>query len=128
MAAAGVGRVGVEGVHRGEDVGLQQPPEGVVREVLAHVRRGGQQQQVVAGPVERPAGVADRDARQRLGDPVAVGLADGEVGLAVRAELVGLVEDDQVVGLDAGLLEPGERALAGQGVDADDEPVAARCP
>ncbi len=125
VAAAGVVRVGVEGVHRGQGVGLQQPPEGVVGEVLAHVGRGRQQQQVGAGPVQRPAGLAGRDAGQGLGDPIAVGLADGEVGLTVGPELVGLVEDGQVVGLDTRLLEPGEGPLAGQGIDADDHPVAA---
>ena len=85
------------------------------------MRGGGQQQQVVAGPAERPAGVADRYARQRLGEPVSLGLLDGEVGLAVRTELVSLVEDAEVVGLDAGLLEPGEGLLARQGIDADDD-------
>ena len=39
---------------------------------------------------------------------------------------MGLVEDDQVVGLDARFLKPGEHAVAGQGVDADDEAVARR--
>ena len=60
-------------------------------------------------------------ARERLGDPITVRLADREVGLAVGRELVALVEDAQVVGLDRGFLEPGEGSLAGQRIDADDE-------
>ena len=87
--------------------------------------RGGQKQQVRGGPVECPAGVADLDARERLGDPVAVRLADREVGLAVGPELVALVEDAEVVGLDGGFLKPGEGAFAGEGIDADDDQVAA---
>ena len=118
--------IAFKGVHGREDVGLQEPPQGVIREILAHVRRGRQQQQVVAGPRERPPRNAPRDTRQRLGDAVAVGLADGEVGLAVGAELVRLVEDAEVIRFDSGILKPGERAIAPEGIDADDDQVAGR--
>src|SRR5207249_4942383 len=44
---------------------------------------------------------------------------------AVGGELVRLVEDDKFVRFDDGLLEPGERAFAPEGIDADDDHVAA---
>ncbi len=47
-------------------------------------------------------------------------------GWRSAAELVALVEDAEVVGLDGGFLEPGEGAVAGERVDADDDQVAAR--
>ncbi len=71
-----------------------------------------------------PAGVAELDAHERFGDPVAIRLADREVRLPVGPELVALVEDAEVVGLDRGFLKPGERAFAGERVDADDSQVA----
>ena len=37
-----------------------------------------------------------------------------------------LVEDHEVVGCNGCFLKPGEHALAGQCVEADDEPVAVR--
>ena len=88
VTAPGVGRIGVEGVHRRQDFGLQQPPESIVREVLAHVRRGGQEQKMVAAQSSDQRGSPSLDARERLGDPVAIGLADREVRLAIGAELV----------------------------------------
>ena len=72
-------------------------------------------------PVESPARVTDLDPRERLGDPVTVGLANRKVGLAVGPELVALVEDAEVVGLDRGLLEPSKRSFAREGIDADDD-------
>ena len=71
-------------------------------------------------------GAKSLDARQRLGQLVAVGLADAEVRLAVGRQLVALVEDNQIVGDDLGLLEPGEHPAAAQRVHAHDDQVAVR--
>ena len=78
-----------------------------------------------AGAVGGARAVGGRGAGQRLGQPVAVGLAHAEVGFAPGRQLVRLVEDDQVVGGGGRIGEPAERALAGQGVDAGDDQVAA---
>jgi hypothetical protein len=72
---ARLGRVGVEGVHRRERLRLQQAPERVVGEVLAHMRRRGEQQQVLRAPRQLPARILAWHAGQRLGQAVAVGLA-----------------------------------------------------
>ena len=95
--------------------------------VLAHVRSGRQQQQVLRGPRELPPIlVVGLGAGQGLGQPVAARLAHPEVRLTVRRQLVSLVEDDEVVGVGLRVLEVAEHALPGQGVDADDDEVALR--
>ena len=59
-----------------------------------------------AAPRQLPRASA-ADARQGLGQLVAIGLADAR-SAAVGRQLVGLVEDHQIVGNDVRLLEPGE--------------------
>ena len=122
---AALGRILVERLERGKHLRLQQPPQGVVRIVLALVRRGGEQQQMVGCPRQRPRLIQAADAGQGLGQAVAIGLADAQVVAAVGRQLVGLVEDHQVVGHDAWLLQAGEHLRARQRVDADDDAVAA---
>ena len=120
----------LERVEGRERVGCEQPPQAVPGEVLAHVRRRGQQQDVRRRPAEPPACALRRQAGQRLGEAVAVGLADAEVLLAIGGELVGFVEHDEVVGAGGArghrLAHPREHALAGERIDADDETVALR--
>ena len=118
-----------ERVERRQRVGGEQAPEAVVGEVLPHVRRRRQQQEVGGRPAEVPPRPVGRQARQRLGEAVAVGLVDGEVLTPVGGQLVRLVEDHEVVRRRprrGGVAQPSERALAGQRVDADDHPVALR--
>ena len=76
----------------------EQPPQAVVGEVLAHVRRRGQQQDVGGRPAQIPPRVVRGESGERLGEPVTVGLADGEIRLAVGGQFVGFVEHDEVVG------------------------------
>ena len=52
VTATSIRGVGVESIDRGQHVGFEQPPDCVIREVLAHVGRGGQKQQMVARPIE----------------------------------------------------------------------------
>ena len=81
----GVGRELLEGVEGGEGVRQQQAPQVVVGVVLAHVRSGRQQQQVLGGPGELPSVlVVGLGAGQGLGQPVAARLAHPEVRLTVR--------------------------------------------
>ena len=126
MPLAGLDGEGVEGFRRGEDVRLQQPPETVIWIVLAHVGRGREQQQVLRAPGQLPTRAKSLDARQCLGQLVAIGLADTEVRLAVGRQLVALVEDNQIVGDYLGLLEPGEHPAATQRVHAHDDQIAVR--
>ncbi len=77
-------------------------------------------------PSRGPSGVAGLGAGERLGDAVAIGLADREVGLTVGPELVALVKDTKVIRLDGRFLEPGEGAIAGERIDTDDDQVASR--
>src|SRR5437588_811865 len=76
------------------------------------------------GPRQLPGGVQSLHPGQGFRDLVAVRAIDVEVGAALRPKLVGLVEDDQIVGGDARLLQAGEYLRADQRVDADDESVA----
>ena len=119
-----------------EDVGVQQPPQVMVGGVLPHVGRRGQQQEVAGGPAEagvlgawgrvpgvwRATGVRGRAAGQRLRQAVPPGLARAPVVCGGR-QLVGLVEDDQVVGFDVGIAQRAEDAFARQRVDRDDRQV-----
>ena len=124
------GRKRLERLEGRQRVRHEQPPQAVIGEVLAHVRRRGQQQDVRGRPAQLPPRVVRGESGERLGEPVAVGLADGEVRLAVGGQFVGLVEHDEVVGPGgpggAGLAQAGERPLPGQGIDADDHAVAVR--
>ena len=96
----------------------------MVGRVLAHVGRGREQQQVAGGPAEaRIPGVRGRAAGQRLRQPVSPGLARAPVVRGCR-QLVGLVEDDQVVGFHIGVAERIEDACARQRVNRDDRKVA----
>ena len=80
-------RIGVKRLLGRQDVRLQQPPQAIIWIVLAHVGRGGQQEQVLRAPVQLPARAESLDARQSLGQPVAVGLADVESGSRSAASL-----------------------------------------
>ena len=77
-------------------------------------------------PVQPPARVVGPGAGQGLAQPVAIGLADVEVRLAVGRQLVRLVENRQVVGRGSWLLQVGKGALAGQSIHADDDQVAVK--
>ena len=124
VAAARLARKAPERLPGGEHPGVEQPPQVVVGRVLAHVGRRGQQQQVLRRPAE--AGVPARGTGapgQRLGELVPPALAHA-VLLLDHAQLVGLVEDDEVVGGYAGLPHRVERPLAGQGVERHDDEVA----
>ena len=79
-----------ERVERRERVGCQQPPEAVVGEVLPHVRRRGQQQDVRRRPAEFPPRIVGRQSRERLGETVAIRLVDGQVLPLVGGQLVRL--------------------------------------
>ena len=75
-------------------------------------------------PGQRPRRVQSRNAGQRLGQPVPIRLADAQVVAAIRRQLVGLVEDHQVVRHDGRFPEAGEHLGASQRVDADDDLIA----
>ena len=113
-----------EGFASREDVRQQQPPQIVIGVVLAHMRRRGKQQQMPRRPGKRPAVVVRVGARQGFRQPVAVGLPHPEVRPPVGGQLVGLVEDDEVVGRGRRFPQPAEHARAGQGVEAGDRQVA----
>ena len=90
----------LEGVKGGKGIRQEQTPQVVVGVVLAHVRGGRQQQQVLRGPGELPTVlVVGLRTGQGFGQPVPVRLAHPEVRLAVSRQLVGFVEDDEVVGV-----------------------------
>ena len=76
-----VGRVVVERLGRREHLRLQQPPQGVVRVVLAHVRRGREQQQVVRRSRAAATG-RRRPARRRAPRPAGSGRSCGRAGRA----------------------------------------------
>ncbi len=120
------GRETAERLFRAEGVRVEQAPEVMPGRVLAHVRRGGQQQQVARAPAQAGEAALGAGATgQRLGEPVAAGLA-GAPPLPGGGQLVRLVEDRQIVGGDAGAPQPVERRAAGQRVERDDDQVAVR--
>ena len=108
---------------RSEHPVVQQPPQVMVRRILAHVGRGRQEQEMMRRPLEaRPVGLRraafvsvplpgarrpGRTPRQRLGELVALGLA-GSRSFAGGAQLVRFVEDHEVVGCSARIGQPGE--------------------
>ena len=104
----------------------QQAPQAIVGIILSHVRRRRQQEQVLRRPGKFPARPVRLGTSQGFRQPVAVRLAYPEIRLAVGGELVGFVEDDEVIGLGLRLPETAERAFPGQGVEADDGQVARR--
>ena len=126
MAVARLSREAPERLSGGEDPGIEQPPQVVVGRVTPHVRRRGQQQQVLRRPAEAgiPA-LGAGAAGQGLGELVPPPLAHA-VLLFDDAELVRLVEDDEVVGRDVGLPQRVEGSLAGEGVEGHDHQVALR--
>ena len=76
--------------------------------------------------MESPTRIVRLGTGQGFRQPVAARLAYSEIRLAVGGELVSLVKDDEVIGLSLRVFEVAEHALPGQGVDADDYPVAIR--
>jgi hypothetical protein len=92
VAGAGIGRVRRKGLDGGQGLRLQQAPEAIVGIVFAHVGCCGEQEQVMGAPRELPAGIVGGDAGHALGEAVAIGAAQREVGLAVGGEFVALVE------------------------------------
>ena len=124
VALADIGWAGGERGHRGEHLWFEQSPEAVVGELLPHMGRGGQKEHVMGVPIEMPARAAIRGAREGLGEPVALGLSDGEVRLPTCREFVCLIEDNKIVGLDIRFLEPGEHPGASQSVHTDDQETA----
>ncbi len=111
------------GLGRGQGIGVQEPPESEVGVILAHVRRRREKQQVPGAPAQAPAGFPGGDPGQGLGHPVAAGPPDAQLLVPIRRELVGLVEDHEIVGLYPRVLQAPEGALGGQGVQTDDHLV-----
>ena len=74
---------------------------------------------------ESKASCVRRDAGQRFGELVALRLRD-PVLASRSAQLVGLVEYDQIVGRNLGVAERREGASGRQGVERDDYPIAVR--
>ena len=87
--------------------------------------RGGQQQQVLGVPGQLPAVIAGVDAGHGLRQLVAGRLARAQVAATVAGQLVGLVEDNQLIGRNARFLQPRKHPFTRQRVDADDDAVAA---
>ena len=125
MAAPLLLREAAAGFPSGEHLRVQQAPEMVVGGILAHVRGGGQQQQMAGAPAQ-PGVVAFRRgaAGQGFRQPIAAGLA-GAVVVRGRRQLVRFVKDRKIVGGGVGAAQPVEDALPGQGVQGDDRQVAA---
>jgi len=118
-------RVFIEGFGRGEHLGLEQTPEGVVRIVLALVRRRRQQKDVVRRPRQPPRLVRAAHAGDGLGQLVALGLANTQIVAAIHRQLVGFIENHQVIRHHAWFAEAGEHARARERVHADDQAIAA---
>ena len=97
---------------------------GGVRDRGGAVRRGAVRCGAVRHAAVRHAAVR-RGAGQRLGEAVAAGPGDPGPG-ARGGQLVGLVEHHQVVRGDLGGAEGRERALGREGVEGDDDLIAAR--
>ena len=124
VAGAGRGRKAPTRLAGGEDVRVEQSPEVVVGRILAHVRRGGEQQKVSHAP--RQAAVLARRggaARQRFRQLVALRLVDAAPH-RLRRQLVRFVEHHQVVGRGLGAAQPVEGGAAGQRVQRHDGQVA----
>src|SRR5579863_820437 len=124
MATPRIGRISVESLLGGEDLGLQKPPEAIIWIVLTHVRRGGQQEQVAAIPAKTVVRVAIANPGKRLGSPVAISAPEREVGIQTGGQLVRLIEDRKVVGSHTEFAEPGKHPVASKSIDAYDDQVA----
>src|SRR5262249_38815283 len=83
MAPTRIRRVVVKGVNGREHFRLKQPPQTVIRKVLAHVRSRCQQEEMPAAPVKLPARIVTRYACQSLSQAVTICLAHAEVWLPV---------------------------------------------
>ena len=112
------------GLHRAEGVGVEQSPQPCVRKALPHVRRGGKKQEMTGRPAKtaEPAFPARAD-RQCFRHLVAAGPVYAVAPL-VDAQLVRLVENDQVVAA-AGPPKNVEHRVAGERVQRHDHAVAA---
>ena len=138
------GRVAAQCLRGSEGMVVEEPPEVEPGRLLAHVGGRGQEEEMPRRPGEAGERVAAagggvrargaalrrrsalrRGAGQRLGEAVAAGPGDPAPG-ARGAQLVGLVEHHQVVRGDLGGAEGRERAFVREGVEGDDDPVAAR--
>ena len=125
MTAPVLLREAAAGFPGGEHLRVQQAPEVMVGRILAHVRGGGQQQQMAGAPAQTGVVAVGRGATgQGFRQSIAAGLADAMV-LRGRRQLVRLVENHQVVGGNVGAAQPFEDAFPRQGVQGDDHSVAA---
>ena len=106
----------------GEGVRVEQPPEVVVGRILAHVRRGGEQQQMIARAKagRRSRSPAGRSRRQRFRQLVALRLVDAAPHRLCR-QLVRFVEHHQVVGRGLGAAQRGRRRLPRASVSRRDD-------
>ena len=126
VAGARRGGEAAERLLGAEGVRIEQAPEEVVGRVLAHVRCGGQRQEMARAPAQSGETALGRGAAgQRLGKLVAARLA-GALALPRSGQLVRLVEDREIVGGDPGAPQPVEHRVAGEGVERNDDHVAVR--
>ena len=126
VAGARHSREAAERLFGAERVRVEQAPQLVVGRVLAHVRRGAQQQEMARAPAQAgETTFGSGAAGQRLGELVAAGLA-GAPALPRGGQLVGLVEDRQIVGGHRGAPQPLEHGVAGQRVQRHDDQIAIR--
>ena len=120
------GRLGgtAYGFHCPEGVGIEQSPEPCVGEALAHVRCSGKQQQMPGSPAEPAKGTTRVGAdSQRFGQLVSESSLDPDTPFT-HAQLVGLVENDKVVGRTTRSAKSLEHGLPCQGVHGDDDAIA----
>ena len=99
----------LEGLGRGEQLGLQQPPQQVEGIIPPHMGGCGHQQQV------------SLLASDHLSHVISVSAVDGQVSVAPGGEFVGLVEDDQIVGRGSQIRGP--HAVTPERVHTDDRQV-----
>ena len=105
---------------------IEQAPEVMVGRVLAHVRRGGEQQHVAARP-RQPGEIAVRRGAtgQGFGQLVAKRLARPAI-LRRSGQFVRFIEDHEIIGWGVGTAQSGKQTLADQRIQRDDDQVAAR--
>src|SRR5579872_1623567 len=117
-------RINLECLVRREGLRFEEPPKAVVRVVLSHVRRGGQQQQMLRVPGEAPSRSRRWRARDRLGKLVTLSLGYLPTRLSTYRQFVRLVEYGEVVRIDDCFAETRECGVASQRIQTNDNTVA----